>query len=71
MPELVDLDPAGHEEAGDSPAGVADGVVQWSPYGAIRTLNVGPAIDELAGDISVVAARGPMQWRLGTRLGIS
>ena len=68
MPELADPGAACAEEAGNVPAPVSDGVVQW---GADRILpglfNVGAAADQCVGYVGVVAAGRPVQGRLGLR----
>ena len=68
MPELVYLGTSLHEEASDMPARVADGIVERGTDRSVRCLHVGTAVDQRAGHVDIVAARCPVQGRLGARL---
>src|SRR6516164_1545747 len=68
MPELVYLRTSLHEEASDMPARVADGIVERGAYRSVRDLHVRASVDQRAGHVDIVAARSPVQGRLGPRL---
>ena len=68
MPEFIYLGTSLHEEASDMPARIADGIVERGADRSVRCLHVGAAIDQCAGHVDIVAARSPVQGRLGPRL---
>ncbi len=66
MPELVHTRTTGHEQAGNVPAGVSDGVIEWRADRTIRDLQVGAAVDEHNGHFHVIRAGRPVKGRLGS-----
>ena len=64
MPEPVYTGTARDQEASHVPTAVADRVVEWRADRPVRRFEIGAPFDECECDIYVVAARGPMKWRL-------
>src|SRR5262249_45459008 len=64
VPELVDSRAALLEQAGNVPAGVAHRVVEGSSNRSVGRLEICAAVDERRGHVDVVAAGGPVKWRL-------
>jgi hypothetical protein len=63
LPGLVDTGAARHQEPGDMPAAVADGVVERSANRTTGRLDVRSAVDQDLGHVHIVAARRIMQRR--------